>query len=153
MATLQNVPTAGKDQPLQPSEHTLTLRDGSKLFYRAWLPERPTDQAIVLFHRGHEHSGRWQETVESLALKDVAIFAWDARGHGRSEGERGTAPNVATLVKDADEWVRAVCTAHGIPLSNLVIVAQSVGAVIAAAWVHDFAPPVRGLVLAVPLSM
>jgi alpha-beta hydrolase superfamily lysophospholipase len=122
MATLQNVPTAGKDQPLQPSEHTLTLRDGSKLFYRAWLPEQPTDQAIVLFHRGHEHSGRWQETVESLALKDVAIFAWDARGHGRSEGERGTAPNVATLVKDADEWVRGVCAAHGIPLSNLIVV-------------------------------
>jgi alpha-beta hydrolase superfamily lysophospholipase/SAM-dependent methyltransferase len=83
-------------------------------------------------------------------LRDVAIFAWDARGHGQSEGERGTAPNVATLVKDADEWVRGVCTARGIALSNLVVVAQSVGAVIAAAWVHDYAPPVRGLVLAVP---
>jgi alpha-beta hydrolase superfamily lysophospholipase len=135
---------------MQPTEHTLTLRDGAKLFYRAWLPEQPTDKAIVLFHRGHEHSGRWQETVESLGLKDVAIFAWDACGHGQSEGERGTAPNVATLVKDADEWVRGVCTAHGIALSNLVVVAQSVGAVIAAAWVHDYAPPVRGLVLAVP---
>ncbi len=73
-----------------------------------------------------------------------------ARGHGKSEGERGTAPNVATLVKDADEWVRGVCAAHGIALSNLVVVSQSVGAVIAAAWVHDYAPPVRGLVLAVP---
>lgn len=135
---------------MQPTEHTLTLRDGAKLFYRAWLPRQPTDRAIVLFHRGHEHSGRWQETVESLGLTDVAIFAWDARGHGRSEGERGAAPNVATLVKDADEWVRGVCATHGIPLSNLIVLAQSVGAVIAAAWVHDYAPPVRGLVLAVP---
>jgi alpha-beta hydrolase superfamily lysophospholipase/SAM-dependent methyltransferase len=148
--TLPNRPFAETNRPFESSEHTLTLRDGAKLFYRAWLPAEPTDKAIVLFHRGHEHSGRWQETVESLGLKDVAVFAWDARGHGRSEGERGTAPNVATLVKDADEWVRGVCGAHGISLSNLVVVAQSVGAVIAAAWVHDYAPPVRGLVLAVP---
>ena len=28
--------------------------------------------------------------------------------------------------------------------------AHSVGAVIAAAWVHDYAPPIRGLVLATP---
>ena len=48
------------------SEHTLTLRDGTALFYRAWLPARPTTRALLLFHRGHEHSGRWQETVESL---------------------------------------------------------------------------------------
>src|SRR5579872_2669558 len=150
MATLQDVPSADTNRPAQPTEHTLTLRDGAKLFYRAWLPEQPTDKAIVLFHRGHEHSGRWQETVESLGLKDVAIFAWDARGHGRSDGARGEAPNVATLVKDADEWVREVCAAHGIALSNLVVIAQSVGAVIAAAWIHDYAPPVRGLVLAVP---
>ena len=150
MSTLQDVPSAENNRAMQPTEHTLTLRDGSKLFYRAWLPEQPTDRTIVLFHRGHEHSGRWQETVESLGLKDVAIFAWDARGHGKSDGERGAAPNVATLVKDADEWVRGVCAAHGIALSNLVVVAQSVGGVIATAWIHDYAPPVRGLVLAVP---
>jgi alpha-beta hydrolase superfamily lysophospholipase len=125
MSTIQEARPSESAQSLHPTEHTLTLRDGSKLFYRAWLPEQPTDKAIVLFHRGHEHSGRWQETVESLGLKDVAVFAWDARGHGRSEGERGTAPYVATLVKDADEWVRGVCAAHGIALSNLVIVAQS----------------------------
>jgi hypothetical protein len=32
----------------------------------------------------------------------------------------------------------------------MVVVAHSVGAVIAAAWVHDFAPPIRGMVLATP---
>ena len=69
---------------LEPSEHTLTLRDGAELFYRAWLPEKPATKALLLFHRGHEHSGRWQETVAALGLEDVAVFAWDQRGHGRS---------------------------------------------------------------------
>ena len=30
---------------LEPSEHTLTLRDGAELFYRAWLPEEPTTKS------------------------------------------------------------------------------------------------------------
>src|SRR5690348_11363953 len=86
------------------SEHALTLRDGAELFYRAWLPEEPTTKALLLFHRGHEHSGRWQETVAALELDDVAVFAWDQRGHGRSSGERGSAPDLATVVRDVEEW-------------------------------------------------
>jgi alpha-beta hydrolase superfamily lysophospholipase len=135
---------------LSPGEHTLTLRDGTELFYRAWLPEQPTTKALLLFHRGHEHSGRWRETVAALGLEDVAVFAWDQRGHGRSAGERGSAPDLATAVRDADEWVRHLAATHGIALHDTVVLAHSLGAVIATAWVHDYAPPLRGLILATP---
>ena len=84
------------------SEHTMTLPDGVELFYRAWLPNAPTDKSLVIFHRGHEHSGRVQDIVEALDLRDMAVFAWDARGHGRTPGERGYAPSFATVVKDVD---------------------------------------------------
>jgi alpha-beta hydrolase superfamily lysophospholipase len=104
----------------------------------------------VLFHRGHEHGGRWQHVIEALAMDDVAVFAWDARGHGRSAGERGAAESVSALVKDADAFVRHICDAYGICAEEIVLVGHSVGAVIAAAWVHDFAPPIAGLVLATP---
>jgi alpha-beta hydrolase superfamily lysophospholipase/SAM-dependent methyltransferase len=138
-------------QPVAPAiENTVRLRDGTELFYRAWLPATPTDKAMILFHRGHEHSGRWQETVEALGMDDVAVFAWDARGHGRSPGERGSAPDLATVVKDADEFVRRIAREHGIPIENVIVVAHSVGGVIATAWIHDYAPPIRGLVLATP---
>src|SRR5207253_3140217 len=100
---------------VQPSEQILTLRDGTPLFYRAWLPAEPTDKALILFHRGHEHSGRWQETVEALGLTNVAVFAWDGRGHGRTPGERGSAPDLATVIRDADQFVKHVCAAHDIP--------------------------------------
>src|SRR5215467_2622174 len=98
MAHVQERPRARAT--FSPGEHTLTLRDGTELFYRAWLPEQPTTKALLLFHRGHEHSGRWQETVQALNLDDVAVFAWDARGHGRSPGERGSAENLARVIKD-----------------------------------------------------
>ena len=87
--------------------------DGAQLFYRAWIPAARTEKALLLFHRGHEHSGRWSEFVEILGLDDVAIFAWDARGHGHSDGERGSAENFGTLVKDVDAFVRHVRDQHG----------------------------------------
>jgi alpha-beta hydrolase superfamily lysophospholipase/SAM-dependent methyltransferase len=132
------------------SQHQLSLPDGTVLSYRAWLPNRPTTRALLLLHRGHEHSGRWEETVAALGLADVAVFAWDQRGHGRSAGERGSAPNVATVVGDLDAWVRHLGEEHGIAVCDTLVLAHSLGAVIAAAWVHDYAPPIRGLILATP---
>src|SRR6478736_1187052 len=135
---------------MQRTEQTFATWDGAELFYRAWIPEKPTEKALLLFHRGHEHSGRWSEFVGMLALDDVAVFAWDARGHGRSAGERGAADNFGTLVKDVDAFARHVTTHHGFAMENIIVLAHSVGAVTVAAWVHDYAPPIRAMILATP---
>lgn len=135
---------------MQPSEHFMITWDGLKLFYRAWRPPTPSDKAVILFHRGHEHSGRFQEVVDNLALEDVSIFAWDARGHGRSPGERGYADNFSCLVKDANSFVGFISKEYKIPMKNIVVMAHSVGSVVASTWVHDYAPPIRAMVLATP---
>jgi alpha-beta hydrolase superfamily lysophospholipase len=130
------------------TEHFFKTWDGAELFYRAWVPTTPTDKALLLFHRGHEHSGRWQETVDALNLNDVAIFAWDARGHGRSSGERGTANNLLEVIKDVDAFARHISNSHGVPTENMIVLAHSLAAVTVTAWVHDYAPPIRAMILA-----
>ena len=130
------------------TEADFPSHDGVKLHYRHWPATTPAKRAVVLFHRGHEHSGRWQETVEALALDDVDVFAWDARGHGVSPGERGSAEHIGVLIRDVDAFVRHISKTHGIAMEDMIIVAHSVGAVVSGAWVHDFAPPIRGMVLA-----
>src|SRR3954468_16120268 len=75
------------------SEHRFTSADGTALFYRAWRPAAPTGRILVLFHRGHEHSGRWDDVVDALAPEGFTVFAWDARGNGQSEGSRDDAEN------------------------------------------------------------
>lgn len=132
------------------TEHQFVASDGTSLFYRAWLPEQPARRALFLFHRGHEHSGRFDDVVRDLALHDTAIFAWDARGHGRSPGARGAAPSFACVVDDLDQFVRHVCNAHKIPLDEVIVLGHSVGAVAVATWVHDYAPPIRAMVLLTP---
>lgn len=131
-------------------DRSMTAWDGATLAYRAWLPAKPSGTALLLLHRGHEHSRRWQAVVDALALDDVAMFAWDARGHGRSSGERGAAESVAALVKDLDDFASHITAAYGVAAADIIVMAHSVGAVIAAAWVHDYAPPLRGLILATP---
>src|SRR6266576_5922102 len=133
---------------MKATEQTFISWDGAELFYRSWLPSNPTDKALLLFHRGHEHSGRWQEMVDSIDLDDVAIFAWDARGHGRSPGNRGAANSLLDVIKDVDAFARHVSKGHGIPIENMIVLAHSLAAVTVTAWVHDYAPPIRAMILA-----
>lgn len=132
------------------TEGTWRSHDGAELFYRAWMPAGRPKGAVILFHRGHEHSGRWQDVVDGLDMPDHAFFAWDARGHGRSPGERGHADSFGTLARDADAFVRHVCETHHFGMADVAILAHSVGAVIASTWLHDYAPPVRAVVLGSP---
>jgi alpha-beta hydrolase superfamily lysophospholipase/SAM-dependent methyltransferase len=134
----------------EPVEKYFTSWDGVKLFYRAWPSAGSCDKAIILLHRGHEHGGRFQELVDALDLDEFSMFAWDARGHGRSPGERGYAEDFSYLVKDLDAFVRFVSQEYGIPVCNMAVIAHSVGAVLAATWIHDYAPPIRAMVLGSP---
>jgi alpha-beta hydrolase superfamily lysophospholipase len=129
-------------------ECSFQTHDGMKIFFRHW---RGTgDRAVVLIHRGHEHSGRMAHVVDELDLPELSFFAWDARAHGRSEGEQGPTTTMSTFVRDLDEFVHYIQAAFGVKEQNIALIAQSVGAVIAAAWVHDYAPSIRSLVLVAP---
>lgn len=132
------------------SENRFTSWDGTQLFYRSWKPTTPSDKALIVIHRGHEHSGRIARQVEGLGLTDFWAFSWDNRGHGHSPGERGHAGDYYHLVKDLNAFVNFVCERYRIPMENIAVVANSVGAVTASAWAHDFAPRIRALVLAAP---
>lgn len=54
------------------------------------------------------------------------------------------------MVRDVQCFIDHIGTQHGVPVGDVFVVAQSVGAVLAAAWAHDYAPPIRGLTLASP---
>jgi len=128
-----------------------TTHDEVELYYRHWPAVTVSPKgAIVLFHRGHEHSGRVAHIVEELRLPDYAFFAWDARGHGRSPGQRGFSPSFATSVRDVQSFIQHIVAKHGIMERNIAVIAQSVGAVLVATWAHDYAPKIRCMVLASP---
>ncbi|RUX32770.1 hypothetical protein EOA13_01335 [Mesorhizobium sp. M7A.F.Ca.US.011.01.1.1] len=135
----------------QAQERVFRSHDGAEIFYRFW-PAALADAkgAVVLFHRGHEHGGRMAHLVHELQMPDHAFYAWDARGNGRSSGERGYAPSFSALVRDIDCFMREIAARDGFATGDIALIAQSFGAVLAAAWVHDYAPKLRAMVLASP---
>jgi len=126
-----------------------TAPDGLALHYKSWNTEGAT-RALVLLHRGHEHADRWDSVIPGLIMPDTAIHAWEARGHGQSPGERGHACGFMQYVRDLDAFFYHLQESHGLVPEKTVVIAHSVGGVVAATWLHDFAPRIAGIVLATP---
>ncbi|MGB5876475.1 MAG: alpha/beta fold hydrolase [Psychrobacter nivimaris] len=137
--------------------------DGTAIYYRYWLTTPLEDmkklaikqanqplRQVILLHRGHEHSGRLAELGEQFATAGYQVFAWDARGNGRSGGIKDHAESVTELERDLEGFVQLVIGQTGIAIEDTLIVASSIGAVLAAAWVHDYAPNIRGMILGTP---
>lgn len=136
----------------QEEQKEFISHDGVSLFYRHWpaVDNAANAPAIVLFHRGHEHSGRIAHLVDELNLPNFQFFAWDARGNGQSPGERGDAPSFAWIVRDAECFFQHIKETYQLNSENIAVIGQSVGAVIASTWVHDYVPNIRALVLGSP---
>ncbi len=158
-----SVPNTGKDTDINKStlikgESCYNAYDGTAIYYRYWLTMplaaiKSVDQSlrqVILLHRGHEHSGRLNELGTQFAGAGYQVFAWDARGNGRSGGTKDHAKSVTELERDLDDFVQLVVGQTGIAMEDTLIVASSIGAVLAAAWVHDYAPHIRGMILGTP---
>ncbi|MDA5133747.1 alpha/beta fold hydrolase [Psychrobacter sp. ANT_H3] len=156
-----------KTSSKQPSPETIHCEssynayDGTAIYYRYWLtmPLEAIKQAsqqhtqqrqVILLHRGHEHSGRLEELGQQFAVAGYQVFAWDARGNGRSGGIKDHAESVTELERDLNDFVQLVVAQTGIAIDDTLLIASSIGAVLAAAWVHDYAPNIRGMILGTP---
>jgi len=135
---------------VQKCESTFAADDGQQIFYRSWKCSEAAVRTAILVHRGHEHSGRLGELAEALVGGGWNVFAVDLRGHGRSPGERGGGQSFAQLVRDLDSFARHLHEHYQVEAQDIDLIAHSVGAVVAAAWVHDFGAPVRSLTLVAP---
>ena len=105
----------------------------SGIYFRAWKPRIESSKAIIFLHRGHEHSGRLQQVIEELNFNDAWVFAWDARGHGKTKLPLGS---FNAMINDTDEFVDHLHRHFNIPCENIALVAHSFSAVAAADYMQ-----------------
>ena len=72
----------------QHSEETFSARDGLQLYGQSWHPEGAPHGVVLIVHGFGEHSGRYLHVAARLADAGFVVYAYDQRGHGRSEGDR-----------------------------------------------------------------
>lgn len=70
-----------------------------ELFYQAWVPEH-VDSTLVVTHGLGEHSESYHRLADAVTQLPVEVFAWDLRGHGRSEGKRGVVRSFSDYCED-----------------------------------------------------
>lgn len=132
---------------------TLTTGDGLRLYLRRWPAPGPAHGTVQIVHGLGEHIGRYEALAAALNAAGWHVAGHDHRGHGRSEGARGTIAGAQCLLADLGAVTDRVREGP-----RLVLLGHSLGGLIAArfvaeslrgpaeSWVRD----VDGLVLSSP---
>ena len=110
----------------QRSESFFTGLHKTRLFYQVWEPEKVRGH-LVITHGHAEHSGCYQRLVEGLRELSFAVYAWDMRGHGRSEGKRGYAKDFEDYVKDLQLFIQHLRDDRGLYPKDLCLLGHSMG--------------------------
>ncbi len=130
---------------------------GIKLFCTSWNPDDQPKAVLFIVHGLGEHTGRYEEMAEIFTQKQLAVFGYDHRGHGRSGGKRGHASSIDQLLEDLELALMKCRSLHiGIPLFlyghsmggqvaatylNSVKSKEISGAIISSAWFGLVSPP------------
>jgi acylglycerol lipase len=77
--------------------------DGLRLYAQGWQPETEPRGVVCLVHGLGEHSGRYAHLAAFLNQAGYVLLAFDLRGHGKSEGQRGHAPSCGALLDDLSQ--------------------------------------------------
>lgn len=87
------------------SDATLGGRGQNDLFYQSWTSPKAR-ATLVLTHGIAEHSEAYHELAVDLVPRGWDLYAFDLRGHGRSDGRRGYIDDFNRFHRDLDKFVR-----------------------------------------------
>lgn len=124
----------------------LTARDGTKLFYQSWQPQK-VEVALLCIHGACSRSLEFAYLGDSLASKDIATYALDLRSNGQSGGERGDLADIKIQLDDVDETVSFVKNKWQKPT---YILGHSLGGSYALWYGSEYPDRLAGLVLVAP---
>lgn len=78
--------------------------NNAELFYQTWLVEEARGTLVVI-HGMAEHSESYFRFAEGMNRRKWNVIAWDARGHGKSDGKRGYVEDFSWFSEDLKMFV------------------------------------------------
>ena len=115
------------------------------LYYQCWLPSNEPKAVLLVAHGLAEHSGRYMNIVNHFVPKGYAVYGFDHRGHGKSQGQRGYVERFSHFVSDLKTFSGIIHSKHRD--AKIFIVGHSVGGTIATAYAVHYQDEFDGLVL------
>jgi len=118
---------------------------GLELFYRGWLPDGDARAALAICHGHGEHSGRYENVVDSLVPRGFAVYGFDHRGHGRSPGRRGHIDSYAQYRADVGAFLRLIESRE--PDRLVFLMGHSMGALVVLDYLIHDSNGIRGAIV------
>jgi acylglycerol lipase len=122
-----------------------TGRNNCNLYRQAWLPDGNPVAALIVVHGIAEHSGRYANLVNYFVPKGYAIYSFDLRGHGKSEGKRSYVERFSHYLDD----LKTFCTRVKEENKNtkIFLVGHSLGSTIAIDYALEHQNEFSGLIV------
>jgi alpha-beta hydrolase superfamily lysophospholipase len=122
--------------------------DGLTLYTQHWMPEGEPAAVVLLVHGYAEHCGRYDHVARTFVDQGAAVYAYDHRGHGRSEGRRAYVDRFEQYLEDLDRFRQHVQAQT--PDVPVFLFGHSMGGLASLLYVLDDAPDLQGLLLSAP---
>ncbi|MEK7255677.1 MAG: lysophospholipase [Bacteroidota bacterium] len=117
--------------------------DSLAIHAQHWEVDEPT-AVVCIVHGLGEHMGRYEHVAAFFAQHQIASFAYDRRGHGKSEGKRGDAPDLETLLDEIETLL--VFAKQAYPAKPLFLYGHSLGGNLALNFVLRRKPNIQGVI-------
>ena len=128
-------------------EHSFEGFASLKLRGLFWDAAEPT-AALLVVHGFGEHGGRYARMAAHMNELGISVMAYDLRGHGRSEGARGTVLAWTEYREDARAAVAVLTDRY--PALPLFVLGHSVGGTIALDYILETRQDPRGAIISAP---
>jgi len=130
---------------MEHKEGTFKGKGNRTLYWQAWLPPQAPRAVVMVVHGLAEHSGRYGNPVGYFVPKGYAVYSFDLRGHGLSEGTRCYTDRFLDYLDDLRTFHIMVRGLY--PEAKLFLLGHSMGGTIAAAYAAQYQGELAGLIL------
>lgn len=131
------------------SEFGWETKDGYQLCAYRWVPTSEPKGVICLVHGLGEHSNRYAHVATALNKAGYSFVAFDLRGHGKSQGQRGHSPSLKTLHEDIATLIDEVKReTSDLPI---FLYGHSLGGMLVLSYITRHSPQLAGVVSTGPI--
>ena len=88
-----------------------STRDDINLYVESMTVANPIG-VVCIIHGFGEHIGRYRHVMQLLNDSKFNVYGVDLRGHGKSRGLKGHAPDLMSLINDIEEFLKIVRAEH-----------------------------------------
>ena len=117
---------------------------GLNIFTRSWQPKGQPRAVVVIVPGFNSHGGQYLWVAEQFAARNLAVYALDLRGRGRSDGERFYVEKVEDYVDDVASFVNIAKAEN--PNLPIYVLGHSAGGVVSSVYALGHQNEINGLI-------